>query len=355
MAGGHVALPASPHTLARYFTVAARERDGAGYRYKSSTFGVWLAAIGARHAGAGLLHPGKDVLVVETLRGIRNLRAAEGETVRAAAPLRTDDLQTVVTSIAGQARGWVAQVAARRDIALLVVGFSGALRRSELAALEVRDIARADDREGEWLAVRLRGTGTGDADEFVYLPKGRTSGRWCPCCAFLRWLAVIAAYDSAVEMKAVRPPERDGEAVDRDAVARAAADDGALAVTRLVRVDDGDLDEHVCARPWPRVPQADVPLFRSLRNGTPREKQALTGGSITRMLHRRAARAGLDPATVELFSAHALRAGAATEALQRGASLDQVMNLTRHRSAASVRRYDRDPRPGNHAAEQLGL
>lgn len=355
-AEGCNSLPATPQTVARYVTAAARERDGEGYRYKSSTFSVWMASIGDRHAGAGYAHPGADPLVAKALREIRRRRVADGELVRKAAPLVLEGLQTVVTSIDEDARGWVAQVAARRDIALLVIGFSGALRRTELARLQVGDVAPVVNAAGDWLGVHLRGLhASADEGEYVYLPRGRSSGRWCPWCAYLRWLAVVTAYDTAVDRmeRSAQRRERAGALVDWRAVADMAADEGTLAVTRLVR-GDGDLDQHVCAGPWPRVSRGRVPLFRSLRNGTPREKRALTAGSIARMLHRRAAQAGLDPDTVELLSGHALRAGAATEAFDRGASLEEVMSLTRLKSMA-VRRYDRTARFENNAAAHLGL
>lgn len=74
----YAALPAAPRTVARYFAAAARERKGEDFRYKTSTFGVWLAAIGDRHAAAGFEHPGQDPLVTRTLRGIRRRRIAAG-------------------------------------------------------------------------------------------------------------------------------------------------------------------------------------------------------------------------------------------------------------------------------------
>ncbi|MEU6587296.1 hypothetical protein [Nocardia sp. NPDC046763] len=337
---------------------AARETTDGRYRYKSTTFGVWLAAIGDRHLRQRLPSPCTDPLVTTLMAEIRERRAADGESARSTPPLLAADLRAVVTSIDEGAHGWVAQVAARRDIALLVLGFSGALRTGELARLAVRDVTTVERLDEQWLAVRLGkpGSGRGEPD-FVYLPRGLTSARWCPWCAYLRWLAVIAAYDTAVDRVVKREKERecDGAVVDWTAVPVTAADAGALAVTRLVRGGPAAPDEHVCHGSWPRVPQITAPLFRSLRNGTPREKQALTGGSISRMLKRRATQAGLDTATVASLSAHAIRAGAATEAFARGASLDEVMALTRHKSADAVRRYDRASSAGTTAAALLRL
>lgn len=350
------ALPASADTVARYLEAASEERTDGRHRYQRTTFGVWLAAIGERHTRADVVNPVKDSSVQSMLSTIRDRRSGADESARTTSPLRTVELQSLVTSIGDQARGWVAHIAARRDIALLVMGFSGALQGGDLARLEVRDVRVADDRAGQWLAVRLRGRQThAGATESAFLPRGQTSARWCPWCGYLRWLAVIAGYDSAVEqvLKAARERELLGTQPDWAAAHASAADHGAMALTRLIRRDTTDPDEHICDRPWPHPPHTAVPLFRSLRNGTPREKQALTAGSISRMLQRRAAAAGFEAAG--LLSARAMRAGAATEAFDRGASLPEVMALTRHRSAAAARRYDATADVTISAATDLGL
>lgn len=346
-------LPAQSQVVAQYLRCAADELDGNELRYKSSTFSAWLAAIGDRHTRAGHSHPGKDPVVADTLREIRDRRIRAGETPRQTAPLMAADLRIIVMAVSDRANGWVAEVAARRDIALLVLGFSGAMRREELGRLEIRDLKPTDD--GEWLAVRLRGTKS-DV-EYVYLPRGKTSARWCPWCAYLRWLRVIAAFDTTVERitKMAHRHEREGAVIDWDVLKVQAVDAGGAAIARLLKQSDGNLDIHDCGEAWPRVPRADYPLFRSLRNGLPRESAALTGGSISRMLRRRAAQAGIDPDRAASFSGHALRAGAAIEAFDGGASLDEVMNLTRHKSAVSALRYERERGfPGN-AAARLGL
>jgi site-specific recombinase XerD len=53
---------------------------------------------------------------------------------------------------------------------------------------------------------------------------------------------------------------------------------------------------------------------------------------------KRARAAGLDPA---LFSGHSLRAGFVTSALESGADVLKVMDVTRHRSVQTLKGYDR--------------
>lgn len=261
--------------------------------------------------------------------------------------------------VGDEARGWKQQLTARRDIALLVLGFTGALRREELAQREIRDFSPAGDRDGDWLAIHLRGSKASPEDpEYVYVPRGRTSARSCPWCVLLRWMAVVIAYDTAADGVKKHAVQQNAATrpLDLAEATRVASDAGMLAVQRLLRREGSDLDTHVCDRPWPRAPRTTVALFRSLKNGMlPYEARPLTGESVERVLRRRAAQAGIDPALVAQFSAHALRAGAATEAFDRGASLEEVMNMTRHKSVTTVRRYDRNPRHKRNAAAQLGL
>lgn len=71
------------------------------------------------------------------------------ERPRQAVPLGTADLQSLVTAIADDAHGWVAQIVARRDIASVVIGFSGALRREQRASLEIHFAPAGDQSRGE--------------------------------------------------------------------------------------------------------------------------------------------------------------------------------------------------------------
>ena len=74
-----------------------------------------------------------------------------------------------------------------RDRAVLLVGFFGALRRSELSALTVEDLAF----EAGGVVVRIRrGKRNQDHAEFVGLPRLR--GQDCPVAALETWLTAAA-------------------------------------------------------------------------------------------------------------------------------------------------------------------
>ena len=65
---------------------------------------------------------------------------------------------------------------------------------------------------------------------------------------------------------------------------------------------------------------------------------ALTTQSVALIVKRWAKAAGVDS---DSFSGHSLRAGFVTSALEDGADLFKVMDVTRHREVKTLKAYDR--------------
>lgn len=112
---------------------------------------------------------------------------------RRRAPLLTEDVRAILDTARTTARSWAEKVAERRDSALILLGFAGAFRRSELVALTTADIRlHAEDglhgRVGRSITDQ---TGHGATKA---LPYGRAH-QTCPVCAYLRWRAVLDAWD----------------------------------------------------------------------------------------------------------------------------------------------------------------
>ncbi|KAA2237691.1 site-specific integrase [Salinarimonas soli] len=94
---------------------------------------------------------------------------------------------------------------------------------------------------------------------------------------------------------------------------------------------------------------ADGPLFRPIGKGGRVALDALTDRSVADIVKRHAAAAGLDPT---MFAGHSLRAGFVTSALESGADLLKVMDVTRHREVKTLKAYDRRAKAfRNHAGK----
>ena len=122
------ALPAEALTVAAF--LAAEANRGV----KASTIGRRLAAIRYAHKLAGHEPPTNSEAVKATLRGIR--RSARSVPARKA-PATTDRIVAMVNKAGSDPKGV-------RDRAILLLGFAGAFRRSELVALNVEDLQFCD-------------------------------------------------------------------------------------------------------------------------------------------------------------------------------------------------------------------
>ncbi|MEY9626307.1 integrase [Sinorhizobium fredii] len=129
-----------------------------------------------------------------------------------------------------------------------------------------------------------------------------------------------------------------------------------LGRTKTTAADD---DEHVrlIGRPvsalkrW--LAEAAInegPIFRRIDQWGNVERRALTPQSVNLILKRRCRQAGLDPA---LFSAHGLRSGYLTEAANRGVSLPEAMQQSRHKSVAQAASYYNNAERKNGRAARL--
>ncbi len=249
-------LPALSHDIAA-FLASERDRGQAG-----NTVRLRAAAIRFMHRAAGLPSPTDTAEVSETLAGIR--RDAPNPRKKRAATLAV--VRELLTPIPNDLRGL-------RDRALLLVGFAGALRRSELAAIMLSDLHRAD--QGFELTLP-RSKGSQTSAVLVPLPYGRTD--LCPVQALTRWLEVAGISEGPVFRRIWLPPQA--------------------------------------------VPGGPPP---ALALGT----EAITPRSIGRIVQARASAAGFAPHD---FGGHSLKRGALTTGMESGAHPAQLKRLGRHKS-----------------------
>jgi len=196
-------MPASPSALTGYLVTLAEA--GA----KVGTLSRRLSSIKFAHASAGHPDPATHPRVMAVWEGIRRVHGAPPEQ---ASPLMPPLLFDVLAACPAT-RTWPSTTASgrrlrsapradepdltgARDRALLLVGFVGALRRSELAALEVADVA--EHPNGLVLSLpRSKTNQTGSHAELVVLPRAGNPDR-CPVVALQRWLELADITDGPV-------------------------------------------------------------------------------------------------------------------------------------------------------------
>src|ERR1017187_4479564 len=134
---GLPALPATPETVTLYVTALAADHKPASLQRK-------LTSITKAHQAAGFPSPAamQHAVVSETMKGIRRTL---GTAQPGKEPLLTADIREMLDSLDDDLQGY-------RDRALLLAGFAGGFRRSELAALDIEDVSDTEDG----LVIRVR-------------------------------------------------------------------------------------------------------------------------------------------------------------------------------------------------------
>jgi integrase len=191
-------VPATPVDVARYLAAYAGCLSVA-------TLARRLVAIGQAHAAQGLLDPTKTELVRRTMRGVRR---TYGKPQRRAAAL-TADVVLAMTSLLGNS------LAELRDRALLLVGFAGGFRRSELVAINYESVRRYF--HGLVITIpRSKSDQEGRGRE-VAIPYGR---RACPVKALDAWLSASGITEGAVFRSMLKGGRIGQRRLSSDAVAR---------------------------------------------------------------------------------------------------------------------------------------
>jgi integrase len=143
-----------------------------------STLQHRLIAIHRAHVDSGLPSPVNEAEVRRTMDGIRRTHGTAQRRVKA---LLKDDLLEVLAFIDKQK-----PMKAARDSALLLVGFAGAFRRSELVSLRVEDITMYE--HGIELLLRRSKTDQAGKGRTVFIPEAK--GERCPVKSLASWLTV---------------------------------------------------------------------------------------------------------------------------------------------------------------------
>ena len=321
---GRRALPADPETIAGYLSHVAPE-------YADQTLRQHMAAV--RHVHRRRfpeeVPPTKSALVENVLAGIvrsehrrptggadkNNKDPESGNNAKSkkrprgadkAEPLRTRHLKKILQVLPGRGAApsrqdspseYATWLRGLRDRALLLTGFAGALRRSEIAALRLEDVAFR--LEGCLIYIGRSKTDQEGAGEEVAIASGEHAAT-CPTQALRRWL-------SASE-------------IDAGPVFRGVRRSGYL-------------------RTGPLTGRSVSSVVKKAA-----EAAGITPGRIPGSKKRRR------------FSGHSLRAGHITEATARGADDHLVMQQSRHKDRKTFDGYVRPERLLEHSSSRhLGL
>ena len=191
-------IPAGPKVVAEYFAAHFN-------MLSMATLARRVIAIRRAHVLRDFPDPTKAELVRLTLRGVRRLH---GRPQRRVAPLRLEHLADIVSRLGSAPRD-------SRDRALLLVGFAGAFRRSELIAVECKWIERRE--QGFVVTLPRSKTDQEGRGRDVAIP--RIGGPICPVAALDSWLATSEIANGSL----FRPVSRAGRVLGKPLSASAIA------------------------------------------------------------------------------------------------------------------------------------
>jgi integrase len=139
----------------------------------------WLVSIRKAHTMQGYADPTKSDLVKLTLKGIKRV---QGKPQTQASPILKEDIVVMLSHCPDTIKG-------KRDAALLLLGFCGALRRSELVAVKISDLEF--NSQGAILTIPRSKTDQTGQGRKIAIPRGK--GRICPVSTLLELIVQLVA------------------------------------------------------------------------------------------------------------------------------------------------------------------
>jgi integrase len=276
-------LPCTPNVLGIY--LAHLERLGR----KPNTISRKLAAI-VRHHKAGDHPSPRNALVTEQMKGIRRGEVgSRPDPVKEAPPISTHELVKIV-------RAMESSPATHRDLVLrdkaaILIGWSCAMRRSEIAALEIGDAEHT--RQGWQIWIRRSKTDkTGKGIALALAPAERNKDL-CPVDALEAWLEARRGAEGGKQPEGALFWKSNEQREHR---------------TTLPKLIPGE------AMPW---------------------------NQVNRMVRRWSRAAELESSNGHPFSPHSLRAGFITEAIMMGRPIANTKERSRHVSMDVFFKYVR--------------
>ena len=164
-------MPTEPKILSLYLTHLSQTS-------KFSTLKRRLASISVIHRLSGHYIDTKHPMITENLMGIKRVK---GSYQKAKKPILIDDLKLIVNAINKEKREKIRS----KNTALILIGFAGGFRRSELVGIDYEDLDFVT--EGVKIFVKRSKTdqsGEGMTKAIPYFP----SSNYCPVISLKDWL-----------------------------------------------------------------------------------------------------------------------------------------------------------------------
>ena len=239
------------------------------------------AAIAFLHRSRDATNPCDSAAVSTVVSGIR--REHGTAPLRQVLALEVDMLESLIAAIVPTT------LQGKRDRAIVLLGFGAAMRRSELVALDVRDLKFT--AKGLLVTVRSSKTDQVKKGATIAVPYAKARPALCAVRAVTAWLRAGEIRDGAV--------------------------------------------------------------FRRMRRGDTVSGDRLTAQSVALVVKRAAEAAEVDPTVVAEMAGHSLRAGYITTAAGAGVEEWKIANVSRHRNLPVLREYIRKAQAFENVGEVL--
>ena len=171
---GLKSLPTEPKVVAIYLTHLSKSS-------KISTLRRRLVSISMVHKMKGYYLDTKHPVIIENLLGIKRVK---GSIQRGKKPLSINDLKAIIKVISEQN---INEIIKLRDISIVLIGFGGGFRRSEITSINYEDL----EFVSEGLKITLRKSKTDQFGEGMIkgLPYFENEN-YCPVNNLKKWLLI---------------------------------------------------------------------------------------------------------------------------------------------------------------------
>lgn len=265
VAMGRESLPANTETVTAYVRYCYEQNQ------RGKTIGRMISALVFVHKAKAIPWKEQKETALQVLSGLRRRRAGT-EQVTKKDPMTPRLLRRVVSALSGRDDNPIADA---RDRALILVGWTGAFRRSELVATDVKDLERQPDGS---IVIKV---GKSKTDQ-----EGKGATKVLPIAGDPE-LCAVAALDLWLN---------------------------------AAEIDTG-------------------PVFRGVTDVGTVRKGRLTDRSAAEIIKRALRRAGFSEDFVKKYSGHSLRSGFITEARRAGKPDHEIMAQTQHKSREMLDEY----------------